>query len=77
VCWEFGFKISKTILYNLGIFSLQDMNMGIKTTLISMPQKGAKPKKVWKSEDVSTLRMFGKSFQQIILGAFFRFLQRI
>ncbi len=37
------------------------MNIGNKTTQISMLQKGAKPKKVWKSEDC----------------AFFRFLQRI
>ena len=50
------------MLYNLRIFSLQDMNMGIKTAQISMLQQGAKAKKVRKSEDFSTLTNVWQKF---------------
>jgi hypothetical protein len=42
-----------------------------------MPQKGAEPKKMWKSEDFSTFTNVWQKFSANYSGAFFRFLQRI
>ncbi len=75
VCWEFGIEVSKTMLYNLGIFSLQDMSMGTvsKQRWFLCRKKVLNPRKCGKVKIFPLLRMFGKSFQQIIRVHFFDF----